>query len=136
MQSETALRNKQVKKALLEHYNKENISVKGDRGTAYGWVNVKVLLSKPKNCNCNIQTAYASWAKVPYSYKYRAQREVGQPLSRSTYMCEACLSKIEEHKPKVEQIVYGCGAKFGHYYADDGYDTKRSEVLIDVGVEV
>jgi hypothetical protein len=40
--SETAQRNATIKRLLETRYGKGNVSVTGDRGTAYGWVNVKI----------------------------------------------------------------------------------------------
>jgi hypothetical protein len=40
--SETARRNAAIKKLLETRYGKGKVSVTGDRGTAYGWVNVKI----------------------------------------------------------------------------------------------
>jgi hypothetical protein len=41
-QSEVAQRNAAIKRLLETRYGKGKVSVTGDRGTAYGWVNVKI----------------------------------------------------------------------------------------------
>lgn len=130
--NETTLRNKQVKQALLKHYASKDVSVRGDRGTAYGWVKVKVELDKPEGCTCNIVEKVATWSKDQYTYKYRAQLN---PMdSRSAYYCEKCLNILTKNQEKVDKLVYTSGAKFSHYYADDGYGTERAEVLTQVDI--
>ena len=41
-------RNKQIKRAVVKAYPNNKVSVKGDHGTAYGWVNVN-LNKKPQH---------------------------------------------------------------------------------------
>jgi hypothetical protein len=38
----TAERNRLIKKGLQAVYGRDNVTVKGGRGTAYGWVHVKI----------------------------------------------------------------------------------------------
>ena len=38
----TAERNRKLKAVLVEEFGKGNVTVRGDRGTAYGWVHVKI----------------------------------------------------------------------------------------------
>lgn len=39
---EIAARNRQIKKVLSRAFGQGNVTVKGSRGTAYGWVTVKI----------------------------------------------------------------------------------------------
>lgn len=41
-QSETALRNRAIKKTLEAAFGKGRVSVRGSRGTAYGWVSIDI----------------------------------------------------------------------------------------------
>ena len=42
-----AERNRAIKKVLARRFGRKNVRVKGDRGTAYGWVNIYVQVPKP-----------------------------------------------------------------------------------------
>lgn len=42
MSSTTATLNRDIKRVLTNAFGKGKVSVRGDRGTAYGWVNVKI----------------------------------------------------------------------------------------------
>lgn len=46
-----AERNRLIKKALRKAFL--NVSVRGDRGTAYGWVNIRITEKKPHNEDCD-----------------------------------------------------------------------------------
>jgi len=48
-----ATRNKFIKKALASEFGWKNVSVTGDRGTAYGWVNIEVRVRKPHEGKCD-----------------------------------------------------------------------------------
>jgi hypothetical protein len=37
-----AERNRRIKQTLIAHYGTGNVRVRGDRGTAYGWVDVRI----------------------------------------------------------------------------------------------
>lgn len=39
---EIAKRNRLIKKVLEQHFGRGNVRVRGDRGTAYGWVSVTI----------------------------------------------------------------------------------------------
>lgn len=43
-----AARNRQIKKIIEQAFGKGKVTVKGSRGTAYGWVRVKIAYS-PRN---------------------------------------------------------------------------------------
>jgi hypothetical protein len=40
--TDIAARNRQIKKTLEQAFGRGKVSVRGDRGTAYGWVDVKI----------------------------------------------------------------------------------------------
>jgi len=46
-----AERNRAIKKALSKVFGRENVRVRGDRGTAYGWVDITI--TQPKNHKCD-----------------------------------------------------------------------------------
>ena len=46
--SAVAVRNRAIKTLLEDEYGKGNVKVTGDRGTAYGWVNVRINAPGPK----------------------------------------------------------------------------------------
>jgi hypothetical protein len=52
--SRFARRNRLIKAALAEEFGWGNVSVRGDRGTAYGWVNIKVRVKKPHSGECDL----------------------------------------------------------------------------------
>lgn len=50
-----ATRNRLIKKALVGAFREYGweVNVKGDRGTAYGWVDIKVKAKKPHSEDCD-----------------------------------------------------------------------------------
>jgi hypothetical protein len=46
---DVATRNRAIKKLLEAQYGRGNVSVRGSRGTAYGWVNIEIDAPKPDN---------------------------------------------------------------------------------------
>ena len=130
----TTERNGRIKKALLKYYSAKDVTVRGDTGTAYGWVKIKVTVNRPAVCNCKVIEEWAKWAKVPYMMKYRGQLD--QNNYRSSYMCENCLKVHEENTKKMNEIVNKFYNEFGTYYADDGYDTEHREVIAEVEVRL
>jgi hypothetical protein len=51
--SASARRNRLIKRALAREFGWENVSVTGDRGTAYGWVNIRIRVKKPHGGECD-----------------------------------------------------------------------------------
>ncbi|MEM4727702.1 MAG: hypothetical protein QXD04_05570 [Candidatus Bathyarchaeia archaeon] len=49
----TAQRNLQIKKALSQRFGSKNVRVKGERGTAYGWVDITIKAEKPHKGDCD-----------------------------------------------------------------------------------
>ena len=41
-------RNKRIKKVLSQEFGYKNVRVRGDRGTAYGWVDIFIYVDLPK----------------------------------------------------------------------------------------
>ncbi len=127
-------RNKQIKAALCKVYNRKDVRVVGGRGTATGWVEIKVMLDRPSDCTCNIVEQVRTWSKDKSTYKYRAQLD---PLDyRSGYYCHKCKALYEIQDKRVSEIVNTCGAWFTHYTSDDGYGTERRECLTQVEVKI
>ena len=122
---------KTTKQALCKVFDREYVSVKRDRGTASGWVLVKISLPCPQNCKCIWETKTATWAKPQYTYKTRGQFGINYQ-GRSTYLCEACLNLHEEARKKADKAISSCGNIYYHYCSDDGYGTERQEILVDI----
>jgi hypothetical protein len=98
-----------VKKALAEKYGYKNVSVENGRGTAWGWVEAKVSVKKPLECSC----------------------------TEGLY-CQACKEKINKTSQEATSISYesvkNAGLEFYTYTSDDGYNTERSEFLLQVSL--
>ena len=50
---ETNERNKRIKTEISKVFGRENVSVKGDKGTAYGWVVINIKSNNPIDANCD-----------------------------------------------------------------------------------
>jgi predicted sugar kinase len=50
---EVAERNRLIKKDLAKIFGYKNVSVQGDRGTAYGWIDITIKQPKPHIEECN-----------------------------------------------------------------------------------
>ena len=61
-------RNQKIKKAVCLAFPNDKVSVIGGRGTATGWVDVKVTLKPSKECTCNFVEKTATWSKEQYKY--------------------------------------------------------------------
>jgi len=99
----------QVKKALKGHF--QNLRCVNGRGTAYGWVELSFDYPKPEKCDCE-------WLKKTRGYG----------------ICQGCLDQQREAEKKVYELINKAGVELYHYYADDGYDTKRAEILININL--
>jgi hypothetical protein len=127
-------RNKRIKQALLKFYSYKDVVVKGDRGTAYGWVKIKVMVDRPINCHCKIIEEVATWSKDKHIYKYRGQLDPNN--NRSSYMCEECLKVYLKNYKKVNEIISSFNKEFSTFIADDGYNTEHREVIVQVEVRL
>lgn len=125
-------RNRKIKRALLKGFKARDISVRGDTGTAYGWVKIKILLDKPKTCTCLFKEQLATWTKKPYIYKYRINPN--PTFFNSSLYCKDCLNLLKKKEKKANEIINKSGVEFSYYRADDGYNTERREMILEVEV--
>jgi hypothetical protein len=126
------LRNKLIKKSLSQVYNPKDVSVRGETGSAYGWVIIKVTIDRPEGCRCNWKTEFNKYTKQ--NYTFRAPLVDGVRTSRSSYMCEKCLSRHQAETQRMDEIIHGCGAEFYHYTSDDGYNIEREEYIAEIEI--
>jgi len=105
-----AERNRAIKKVLARRFGRKNVRVKGDRGTAYGWVNIYVQVPKPHKGEC--------------------ERPEGWP--GSFYECDACKRVREETEKEIWRLLKEAGLydELGTYYDDMG--DKHKEVIIHI----
>jgi len=105
-----AQRNRAIKKALSEVYNRENVTVKGHTGTAYGWMTIKVTVSKPIH--------------------EHNQERYGH--------CSICheLQTLEEKKITeiVHETVKKIGSYIGTYSSDDGYGSTYENMHVEARI--
>jgi hypothetical protein len=101
----TPTKAQQVKKALKGHF--ENLKCRADRGTASGWVNLSFDYPMTKKCNCEFQ----KWG-----------------------MCTNCSDTQREAEQKVYDLIDKAGVELYSYYADDGYNTQRKCILININL--
>lgn len=108
MEPTIAQRNRAIKKALSEIYGSKNISLTGHRGTAYGWIDIKVNVPQPQH---------------EHNFNHYNR-------------CSICyeLKRVDENR--IRQVAHetakNIGSYIGSFYSDDGYDTKHDNMLIDV----
>jgi len=94
-------RNKEVKKILSREFGFNNVSVKNDRGTAYGWCKVNIYnIEKPKDCYCDKKELN------PYGYH-----------------CRNCLNKLNKITDTAYKLLRDI--KFYTYYDDMNYEHKE-----------
>ena len=115
-------RNKEVKKILSKSFGQKNVSVRGGKGTAYGWCDITIKTEDPCPfkqhvdpcslycedgiCKGNNKPIQEGWGDTVRQEKWSTIQEQGKSL----------LTNI----------------KFSHFYADDGYNTKCDKMNIDV----
>jgi hypothetical protein len=93
----------EVKKALKGHF--QNLRCVNGKGTAWGWVELSFDIERPADCYCN---------------------------ERLTGYCPACSEKIREARQKVYKLIKDANIELYNYIADDGYNTERDCMLIDI----
>lgn len=102
---------KPIKSALSKKYGYKNVSVKNGRGTAWGWVEAYVNISKPEGCTCKENDPY----------------------------CQVCRNLINQAHDEGRMLSYEAikeaGLKFYTYFSDDGYGTERDEFLLTINLE-
>lgn len=103
----TAQRNREAKKRLVSIFGKDNVKVRGSRGTAYGWLNVDITIPVPETC-------------------------YGEQFHRDSYYgsCLECRETHRDAREKAEKALDGLS--FGTWYVDDGYGTQSSKLTINV----
>ena len=99
-----AKRNRAIKKILSKEFGRENVRVRGGRGTAYGWVDVTVTI--PANFRITDGGFYTQEAKEAMN---QTQRRVIEILKRE-----------------------GLWEQLGIYYDDMPDASERREITIDV----
>ena len=130
-------RNKQIKKAVVKAFPNDKVSVVGGRGTATGWVDIKVTMTPSHECTCNFVEKIATWSKDQYKYMVREERQPRTPNfydNLNQYFCPDCHERIEKETVRLNNIVYNCGAEFSTYNSDDGYNTERAECLTNIEI--
>jgi len=96
--------NRNIKRALVKAFPEYKISVTNGSGTAYGWKHINIDTDIPERLNeCG-------------RYAYNEEEK----------------EQFEAIEKKANEIIYSVGKKIYHYCADDGYNTERSEVLLQV----
>jgi len=96
--------NRNIKKALTKAFPNYKISIRNGTGTAYGWKHINVITNIKKRLN----------EEGFYNYNEEEKKQ------------------FEEIRQKANKIIYEIGKRISHYYADDGYNTERSEVLLNI----
>ncbi len=128
--NKTTKRNIEIKKSLCEVFNRKDVRVLGGRGTAYGWVEIKVETDRKSDCTCNIKID-KRW-RTNEEYKYRDVID----MNRLTYFCDSCKKIRQETEEKARKAIKASKQTFGTYTADDGYNTERDEMLLDIEVRI
>ncbi|MGC8936543.1 MAG: hypothetical protein ACP5KV_04170 [Candidatus Methanomethylicaceae archaeon] len=98
-----ARRNKLIKKALVAEFGHGNVSVRGDRGTAYGWVSIKVKVKKPHNGKCD----------------WRCR------------LCIDTRNKVTERVWRILEET-GLDKELGTYYDDMGWERKEYTINVEL----
>lgn len=101
---DTAMRNRLIKKALTKEFGYGNVRVRGDRGTAYGWVLIRIKAKKPHD-------------------GHDEERRCMCPSCRDAY------SKIQKRIWEILRMT-GLEEKLGTYYGDMG--TTNKECIVEV----
>ena len=93
--------NRNIKKALVGAFPSYKISVKGSTGTAYGWKHI--------NITTNIQQRYEDGL-----LRYKDDNGITFEIIRL----------------KANRIIEEVGKRIGHFYSDDGYNTKMKNIIL------
>jgi adenine deaminase len=95
----------EVKKALKGHF--QNLKSVNGKGTAWGWVHLSFDYKKPEECYCN--------------------------RTQGMY-CSKCRDAHQEATKKVYELIKQSKTELYSYCSDDGYNTDRDCMLIDVNL--
>ena len=103
-----------VKQALAKKYGHKNVQVRRGTGTAYGWVEARIMVDKkaPSCDNCRQVNGYVIDRCYHCSNEYS---EIGQEARRIAYSAMKAANK-----------------SFYTYTSDDGYGSAHSEFLLQV----
>ena len=100
--------NRNIKKALIKAFPDYKVSIRNGTGTAYGWKTIGIIT--------DIKERLDEKGFLRYNEEEK--------------------KRFEEIEKKANKVIYETGKKIYHYYADDGYSTERSEVLLHIeGIE-
>jgi hypothetical protein len=98
-----------AKKALAEKYGFRNVSVRNGQGTAWGWVEVSITIDKPANFSM---------------------------LDENGFYSRECRGNMDTISREAKQIMSKAWDKLGlkpyTYCSDDGYNSEKDDVLIDI----
>jgi len=106
----TTERNKLVKKALSERFGAKNVSVRGGRGTAYGWIEVTILSDA-------IEEAI------------KQGLENGDSIETIKETLKSDVLKISD---EARDIIHKTGVEIYTFTSDDGYNSEHECLLINV----
>ena len=102
---------KPVKTALVRKYGFKNVSVKNGKGTAWGWVDARITVLKPKMCQCKEGEVYCQ-------------------------ECKNTINQVSQEALKIgHEAVKNAGLKFYTYTSGDGYGSESSEFLVQVSLK-
>ena len=98
-----------VKKALVNKYGYKNVSVNNGKGTAWGWVQIRLDQPHAKDCSCE-------------GYNY------GQS-------CKDVINNTN-HEAEVlaKKAIKESGQEAYKFYSDDGYNTEIDEINTHVSL--
>jgi len=105
-----AERNRAIKKVLVREFGRENVRVRGSRGTAYGWVHINVRVPKPHPGECERPEGW------PYPY----------------YECDGCRQVREATERKVWEILKSTGLENELFSYWDDMGDRRKECIVEV----
>ena len=73
----TSEKNRAIKKALVAVYGAKNVSVTGDRGTAYGWVRIDITLPNTGTTPDEYRKLYSETSQKVRDIARQALKEIG-----------------------------------------------------------
>jgi hypothetical protein len=111
-QNSTNDNTKQTKSALVPIFGRDHVRVHHGRGTAYGWVDIKVQVPRPADCFCS-----------------ELRRDADDVYSRYA-KCDACRETKDLAKRLID--VATAGIKYDTWYLDDGHSTACDQTNTDI----
>jgi len=98
-----ATRNRLIKKVLSSEFGRDNVSVRGSRGSAYGWVDIKIKAKKPHGWECDWRCS----------------------------LCREVSDKIKERAWQILKET-GLDRELYTYYDDMGYEHKKCIITVEL----